>query len=108
MGKDATEADHTDTLIIVSINKETQTAAMVSLPRDLFVYVPGKVMSRINTALTLGGPELLVDTILYNLGIPIDYWAQVDFNGFVQIVNSLGGVVAGRDLWFYRFPPHLT
>lgn len=92
MGKDATEANHTDTLIIVSINKETQTAAMVSLPRDLFVYVPGKVMSRINTALTLGGPELLVDTILYNLGIPIDYWAQVDFNGFVQIVDSLGGI----------------
>ncbi len=92
LGKDATEANHTDTIIIVSVNKETKTAAMVSIPRDLFVYVPGKIMSRINTALPLGGPELLADTILYNLGIPIDYWAQVDFNGFVQIVDSLGGI----------------
>ncbi len=92
LGKDATEANHTDTLIIVSINKETKTAAMVSLPRDLYVYVPGKVMSRINTALTLGGPQLLADTILYNLGVPIDYWAQVDFNGFVQIVDALDGI----------------
>lgn len=92
LGKDATEANHTDTIIVVSVNKETKTAAMVSIPRDLFVYVPGKIMSRINTALPLGGPQLLADTILYNLGIPIDYYAQVDFNSFVQIVDALDGV----------------
>ncbi|MCL4870414.1 MAG: LCP family protein [Anaerolineae bacterium] len=92
MGKDATGVDHTDTIIIVSVNRDEKTAAMVSIPRDLYVYIPGKIMGRINTAVTLGGPPLLADTILYNLGIPIDYYAQVDFDGFIQIVDAVGGV----------------
>jgi LCP family protein required for cell wall assembly len=82
----------TDTMIIVSVNRETQTASMISLPRDLYVYLPNRIMSRLNTAVTLGGPELLEQTILYNFGIPIHYYAQVDFEGFKQIVDLLGGV----------------
>jgi LCP family protein required for cell wall assembly len=65
---------------------------MVSLPRDLFVYHPGKIMSRLNTALTLGGVEQLEQTILYNFGIPIHYYAQIDFDGFKQAVDAMGGV----------------
>lgn len=82
----------TDTMIIVSINREAQTASMISLPRDLYVYMPNRIMGRLNTAINLGGVELLEQTILYNFGIPIHYHAQVDFDGFKQIVDLLGGV----------------
>jgi LCP family protein required for cell wall assembly len=82
----------TDTMIIVSINHENQTASMISLPRDLYVYHPGKIMSRLNTAVNLGGVEQLEQTILYNFGIPIHYYAQIDFDGFEQAVDAMGGV----------------
>lgn len=82
----------TDTMIVVSINRETQTASMISLPRDLYVYMPNRIMSRLNTAVNLGGVELLEQAILYNFGIPIHYHAQVDFNGFKEVVDLLGGV----------------
>lgn len=82
----------TDTMIIVSINRSGPTASMISLPRDLYVYLPGRTMSRLNTALALGGVDLLKQTILYNFGIPIHYYAQVDFEGFKKIVDVFGGV----------------
>ncbi len=96
LGKD-TNADgsgdaRTDTMIVVSVNREMGTASMISLPRDLYVYLPNRIMSRLNTAVTLGGIELLEQTILYNFGIPIHYYAQVDFEGFKRIVDLLGGV----------------
>lgn len=89
---DGTDAGRTDTMIIVSINNELQTASMVSLPRDLLVYMPTRTMSRLNAALTLGGVDLLKQAILYNFGIPIHYYAQVDFQGFKQVVDIFGGV----------------
>ncbi|GJM42357.1 MAG: hypothetical protein DHS20C20_26390 [Ardenticatenaceae bacterium] len=82
----------TDTMIIVSINEDGPTASMISLPRDLFVYIPGKFMSRLNTAISLGGVELLKQTILYNFGIPVHYYARVDFQGFETAVDAIDGV----------------
>jgi LCP family protein required for cell wall assembly len=90
----------TDTLIIASIRPRDQVVSMISIPRDLFVYIPGWTMQRINTAYLHGemskypggGAALLKDTILYNLGIRIDNLAVVDFNGFIKIVNVLDGV----------------
>jgi len=83
----------TDTMIIVSINNDTGTASVISLPRDLYVYHPGKTMSRLNSALSFGdGVELLKQTILYNFGIPIHYYARVDFDGFKTAVDAMGGV----------------
>ncbi len=89
LGSDDTR---TDTMIIVSINEDGPTASMISLPRDLFVYIPGKIMNRLNTALSLGGVDLLKQTILYNFGIPIHYYARVDFQGFETAVDAIGGV----------------
>lgn len=91
---------NTDTMIIVSINRNEGTAAMVSLPRDLYVYIPGWTMNRLNTAMLHGssvgyptGPVgQLKDTILYNFGVPIHYYARVDFAGFKQAVDAIGGV----------------
>lgn len=93
-------AFRTDTLIIASIQPQYDTISLISIPRDLFVYIPGWTMQRINTAYLHGklsrypggGPALLKDTILYNLGIRIDHIAMVDFGGFRKIVNLLGGV----------------
>ncbi len=90
----------TDVMIVVSINKDANSVTMLTIPRDLFVYIPGWTMSRINTAAGYGdaigyaggGVALLEQTILYNLGIPIHGWARVDFAGFKNLVDIIGGV----------------
>jgi LCP family protein required for cell wall assembly len=90
----------TDTLIVVSINKASGLVTMLSIPRDLFVYVPTWGMQRINKAYADGessqypggGANLLAQTLLYNLGVPIHYYALVNFDGFRQIVDTLGGI----------------
>ncbi|MCI0519233.1 MAG: LCP family protein [Chloroflexi bacterium] len=90
----------TDTLVILSVRPRDGVVTLISIPRDLFVYIPGWTMQRVNTAYMHGetsrypgrGPGLLADTILYNLGIRIDHTAMVDFGGFRKIVNTLEGV----------------
>ncbi len=91
----------TDSMIIVSINQTMKTVAMLSLPRDLYVYIPTLGMQRIDVAYNYGTAEkfqpgagfgLLQQTLLYNLGIPVNFYAQVGFNGFKQIVDELHGV----------------
>lgn len=90
----------TDTMIVVSINKETGSVTLISIPRDLYVFIPQWTMQRINTAFTHGnsvsypggGSSLLIQTILYNLGLPVHYYVRVDFAGFQQIVDTLGGI----------------
>lgn len=95
-----TTSFRTDTLILVNFQPEYDLVTLVSIPRDLFVYIPGWQMQRINAAYYHGvsnpypggGPGLLKDTILYNLGIPVDRVALADFDGFVDIIDTLGGV----------------
>ena len=90
----------TDSLLLISVNRETATASLLSLPRDLYVAVPGWKMARINQALPHGhgsdylggGGQLIKDTVLYNLGIPVDYYVRIGFDGFKQLVDLLGGV----------------
>ncbi len=89
----------TDVMIVASIDTDTKTVTMISIPRDLYVYIPTWRMNRINTAAVwgqgnypAGGIELLKQTILYNLGIPIDYHVQIDFGGFKRTVDTLDGV----------------
>lgn len=94
------QGGRTDALIIVSINRETKKVALVSLPRDLYVYIPGWTMNRINLALPHGhgadypggGGALLADTIEYNFGLSIDHYVRVGFDTFSQIVDTLDGV----------------
>jgi polyisoprenyl-teichoic acid--peptidoglycan teichoic acid transferase len=90
----------TDTIVIAAVRPTLGQVTLISIPRDLWVYIPNNGMNRINTAYEFGdiyhypggGPALLKDTILYNLGIRIDHTALVDFNGFRLIVDTLGGV----------------
>ncbi|MFN2167828.1 MAG: LCP family protein [Anaerolineae bacterium] len=91
---------NTDVIIVASINKKTKQVSMLSIPRDLWVYIPTVGWSRINVAHRKGysngypgeGPGLLADVIEMHLGIPIDHWVRVDFQGFIKVVDELGGV----------------
>ena len=90
----------TDSMIIVVLRPRIGQISLISIPRDLWVYIPAWGMQRINTAYLHGqltgypggGPGLIKDTILYNLGIRIDHTALVDFNGFKKILDTLGGI----------------
>ena len=89
----------TDAIMVVSVNRTAGTVALLSIPRDLYLYIPDWGMGRINTAYAHGeaveagrGPQLLIDTIRYNLGLTIDHYARVDFIGFKRIVDGVGGV----------------
>jgi LCP family protein required for cell wall assembly len=90
----------TDSLMIVSANRTVGTVSIVSIPRDLYVYVRDVGMAKINTAyfygetrgLSGGGVGVLTDTIRYNLGLNIDFYARVDFNSFGKIIDDVGGI----------------
>jgi LCP family protein required for cell wall assembly len=82
----------TDTIIILSLDRSAKRVRMISLPRDLYVYLPGWKVNRINTADQHAGPGLVSMAILYNLGIEVHHWVRVSFNGFISAVNSLGGI----------------
>ena len=83
-----------DTMMILHIDPEQEKAAILSIPRDLWVEIPGfKNKQRINIAFDgERGPHRLITTIRQNLGIDIDHFVQVDFDGFRGVVDALGGV----------------
>lgn len=83
---------NTDVIIIASINPDAPSVVMLSIPRDTPAYIPGFGTSKINTAFSRGGPDVFKQTILYNFGIQIDYFAMVNFEGVVYGVDTLGGV----------------
>jgi polyisoprenyl-teichoic acid--peptidoglycan teichoic acid transferase len=93
------KAWRTDSMIVVSIDQANKVVRLLSIPRDLWVYIPGHGYNRINTADLWGelakpggGPERVKQTIYQNLGIRIDYYIRVDFQGFIKIIDALGGV----------------
>lgn len=91
---------HTDTLMIVTIDPVGMQLGVLSLPRDLWVDIPGIGLDRINQAnyygeiyeLPGGGPALAVETVESTLGVPIDYYAAVNFDAFIQVVDMIGGI----------------
>lgn len=90
----------TDTMIVVSINLTTNTVSMISLPRDLLVWVSQWGMQRLNlvwgrgdaVGWTDGGWGLFRQTVLYNFGIELHYFGMIDFTGFKTIIDTIGGV----------------
>jgi polyisoprenyl-teichoic acid--peptidoglycan teichoic acid transferase len=98
-------APRSDTMIVLTIDPITKTAGMLSIPRDMWVNIPGFGYSRINTAyssgegnkLPGGGPELARKTVEQFLGVPIQYYAQVDFYTFVEFIDLIGGVEIYND-----------
>lgn len=94
------EASRSDTMILVNIDPATKAASMLSIPRDMKVIVPGYGVHKINSAYAFGdadkvpggGPGLVIRTIEANFGIPVNYYAQVDFKGFTKIIDTIGGL----------------
>jgi LCP family protein required for cell wall assembly len=90
----------TDSIIIVSVRPAEQLVTMISVPRDLYVEIPTWGFDKINTAVLRGelngyrggGMQLLQDTLELNLGLEIDHFVLVDFQGFQQIVDTIGGI----------------
>jgi len=90
----------TDTMIVVTVDPLTKSAAMLSIPRDLWVSIPGHSEGRINTAHFLGdsdgypggGGALAKTTVQYTLGIPIHFYVRINFEGFEKLVDAIGGI----------------
>ena len=90
----------TDTMILLTIDPITKTAGMLSIPRDLWANIPGFKPHKINTAYRWGemynypggGPGLAMKTVEGTIGVPIDYYARIDFGAFVSFIDLIGGV----------------
>jgi LCP family protein required for cell wall assembly len=91
-----------DTIIIVHVDPVAKRVDMLSIPRDLLVQIPGYYATKINAAYPFGeldesvpggGPTLVAQTIEYNFGIPINYFAEVDIAGMEKVVDTIGGVI---------------
>jgi polyisoprenyl-teichoic acid--peptidoglycan teichoic acid transferase len=81
-----------DVIIVAQISADRQTLALVSITRDTWTNLPGRGFAKINAAFAYGGTELMRQTVsaLFG-GLEIDYVAQTDFTGFVNVADSLGG-----------------
>jgi len=83
---------NTDTLMVVHVPADHRFVRVVSLPRDSWVSIPGHGMNKINAALGLGGPQLMVQTVEQATGLTINDYVEVNFLGFVKVIDALGGV----------------
>jgi LCP family protein required for cell wall assembly len=91
-----------DTIIVVRLDPDRKATAIMSIPRDLKVEIPGYGSRKINEAYELGGPKLTVRTVRNLLSIPINHVVNVNFGGFQRAVNRLGCVYADIDRRYYN------
>lgn len=93
-------SSRTDTIMLVSVDPENDSVSILSVPRDLYVVIPGRGRDRINTAFVYGstgnnpagGAQLAMQTVEYNLGVPIDHYVLVDFNAVIKGIDTIGGI----------------
>lgn len=90
-GADSTEGARTDSIMILH-KPSSGPVALISIPRDSYVSIPGYNKNKINAAFSFGGPTLLVETVEDLTGLTIDDYFEVGFTGVAQIVDALGGV----------------
>jgi len=86
------EVARSDTMLVVSFDPVTKKIHLFSVLRDTRVEIPGYKDNRANTAITLGGPDLAMKTIGNLMGLDIQYYVYADFQGFIKLVDALGGV----------------
>ena len=87
-----TERGRSDTVMLLSLNSKTKKIYLSSFMRDAYVEIPGYGMNKLNAAYSLGGAELLMDTLEQNFQVSIDDYLSVSFLGFAGIIDSFGGV----------------
>jgi polyisoprenyl-teichoic acid--peptidoglycan teichoic acid transferase len=86
------EVARSDSMLVVSFDPVTKKVHLFSILRDTHVEIPGHKSNRVNAAITLGGPELAMKTIGNLTGLNIQYYVYVDFQGFIKLVDAIGGV----------------
>ena len=98
--EDQGTAYRTDSMMVATLDPVGMTAAVLSIPRDLWVEIPGYENDTINTAnfrgdaykYPGGGPALAVKTVEYNFGIKVDYYVRMDFTAFEKLIDTIGGI----------------
>ena len=91
-----------DTIILVRLDPDENATAVMSIPRDLKVDIPGFGSDKINVSYALGGPKLTVRTVKLLLGVPISHVVNVNFGGFQRAVNRLGCVYVDIDRRYFN------
>lgn len=86
------DSGRSDTMMLISINRDQKRIVATSFLRDLYVKLPQKGYDKINAAYAYGGVEMLLDTLEYNFSLHIDKYISVDFLSFVKVVDILGGI----------------
>lgn len=86
------DANRSDSMLLVRLDPETNRIAYLSIPRDLQVEIPGYGTSKINAANQIGGPALTLATVKQLTGLPIDHVVVVDFDGFKELIDAIGGI----------------
>ncbi|NLV22888.1 MAG: LCP family protein [Syntrophomonadaceae bacterium] len=105
LGTDARPGEtqtRTDTIILASIDPKLNKVALVSIPRDTRVNIKGSYVDKINGANAVGGPELVVEKVEELVGENIDYYVEMDFEGFKKIIDTIGGVNINVDQRMYK------
>ncbi|MEH7108701.1 polyisoprenyl-teichoic acid--peptidoglycan teichoic acid transferase TagU [Bacillus sp. JJ1764] len=109
LGVDERKGDRgrSDTIIVLTVNPQKNSVKMLSIPRDTRTEIVGKgTQDKINHAYAFGGVPMSMDTVEKFLDIPIDYYVQVNMEGFKDIVNAVGGVTVQNDLDFTQNGHH--
>lgn len=86
------EVARSDSMLVVSLDPVTKKITLFSVLRDTHVEIPGFRSNRVNAAITLGGPQLTMKTIGNLMGLDIQYYVYVDFQGFIKLVDAIGGI----------------
>ena len=81
-----------DVIMLARVDRQSSAVQILSIPRDLYVEIPGHGSDRINASYAFGGPSLMVETIRENLGVEINHYVEVDFVGFSALVDQIGGI----------------
>ena len=92
LGTGTAEGRRTDSIILVHVPSGSGKPALVSVPRDSFLPIPGHGKNKVNASFAIGGPQLLVQTLEQATGLRIDGYVEIGFGGFSTVVDSLGGV----------------
>lgn len=99
--RDGSTSGRTDTMIVATINPETESTKMVSIPRDTYTEMVGRgTQDKITHASAFGGADMAMNTVENFLNVPIDYYATINFDGFEDIVDAVGGVTVENDFAF--------
>jgi len=111
LGVDEREGDRgrSDSIIVMTVNPILKSVKILSIPRDVRTEIVGHgTVDKINHAYAFGGVKMAIETVEHFLDMPIDYYAQINMEGFEEIVNSVGGVTVFNDLDFtydgFHFP----